>query len=119
MHLRPPGGYHLYAAARGIHDGRAASPGAGSLYQSAPTPQRAPSRTGSISSEPADVAAHNVRLAKENKFWYKPSISREEAIAVLKNGAPGAFIVRDSNRDGGHSESFSICARTKQCLLAT
>ena len=103
MHLRPPGGggggYHLYA--RGLHEGGGrASPGAGSLYQSAPTPQRASSRAGSVSSEPADVAAHHVKMAKENyKFWYKPNISREEAIAVLKSGAPGAFIVRDSNRD--------------------
>lgn len=98
MHLRPPGGYHLYA--RGLHEGGRASPGAGSLYQSAPTPQRASSRAGSVSSEPADVAAHHVRMAKENyKFWYKPNISREETIAVLKMGAPGAFIVRDSNRD--------------------
>ena len=96
MHLRP---HHLYA--RGLHDGGGgrASPGAGSLYQSAPTPQRASSRAGSVSSEPADVAAIHVKMAKENyKFWYKPNISREEAIAILKSGAPGAFIVRDSNR---------------------
>ena len=109
MHLRPPapGGYHLYA--RGLHEGGRASPGAGSLYQSAPTPQRSSSRAGSVSSEPADVAAHHVKMAKENyKFWYKPNISREEAIAVLRSGAPGAFIVRDSNRDVVTSLGISI-----------
>ncbi|XP_065609068.1 tensin-3 isoform X2 [Cyrtonyx montezumae] len=32
-----------------------------------------------------------------SKFWYKPDISREQAIAVLKNKEPGSFVVRDSH----------------------
>ncbi|NXV24058.1 TENS3 protein, partial [Cepphus grylle] len=32
-----------------------------------------------------------------SKFWYKPDISREQAIAVLKDKEPGSFIVRDSH----------------------
>ncbi|XP_062986654.1 tensin-3 isoform X2 [Elgaria multicarinata webbii] len=32
-----------------------------------------------------------------SKFWYKPEISREQAIAVLKDKEPGSFIVRDSH----------------------
>ncbi|NXE64804.1 TENS3 protein, partial [Calcarius ornatus] len=32
-----------------------------------------------------------------SKFWYKPDISREQAIAVLKEKDPGSFIVRDSH----------------------
>ncbi|XP_030626611.1 tensin 3-2 [Chanos chanos] len=32
-----------------------------------------------------------------SKFWYKPDISREQAIAVLKDKKPGSFIVRDSH----------------------
>ncbi|KAM4738567.1 tensin-3-like [Anableps anableps] len=32
-----------------------------------------------------------------SKFWYKPDISRDQAIAVLKNREPGSFIVRDSH----------------------
>uniref|UniRef100_A0A670YQJ1 Tensin 3 n=1 Tax=Pseudonaja textilis TaxID=8673 RepID=A0A670YQJ1_PSETE len=32
-----------------------------------------------------------------SKFWYKPEISREQAIAVLKNKEAGSFIVRDSH----------------------
>ncbi|KAM9358500.1 tensin-3-like [Symphorus nematophorus] len=32
-----------------------------------------------------------------SKFWYKPDISRDQAIAVLKDKEPGSFIVRDSH----------------------
>nr|XP_061791185.1 tensin-3-like [Nerophis lumbriciformis] len=32
-----------------------------------------------------------------SKFWYKPDISRDQAIAVLKDREPGSFIVRDSH----------------------
>uniref|UniRef100_A0A182T9F4 SH2 domain-containing protein n=2 Tax=Neocellia TaxID=44535 RepID=A0A182T9F4_9DIPT len=38
-----------------------------------------------------------VKFARDSsKYWYKPNISREEAIALLRNAAPGTFIVRDS-----------------------
>ncbi|XP_078702239.1 tensin-3-like isoform X40 [Branchiostoma floridae x Branchiostoma belcheri] len=32
-----------------------------------------------------------------SSYWYKPNISRDEAIAMLKDKAPGTFIVRDSH----------------------
>ncbi|XP_069072250.1 tensin-3 isoform X1 [Pleurodeles waltl] len=32
-----------------------------------------------------------------SKFWYKPDISREQAITVLKDKDPGSFVVRDSH----------------------
>ncbi|XP_067447559.1 tensin-2 isoform X3 [Thunnus thynnus] len=32
-----------------------------------------------------------------SKFWYKPGISREQAIAALKEREPGTFLIRDSN----------------------
>ncbi|XP_070410427.1 si:ch211-191a24.3 isoform X2 [Nothobranchius furzeri] len=32
-----------------------------------------------------------------SKFWYKPDISRDQAIAVLKDKEPGSFVVRDSH----------------------
>ncbi|XP_041848509.1 tensin-3-like isoform X3 [Melanotaenia boesemani] len=32
-----------------------------------------------------------------SKFWYKPDISRDKAISVLKDKEPGCFIVRDSH----------------------
>ncbi|KAK3516578.1 hypothetical protein QTP70_021967 [Hemibagrus guttatus] len=42
--------------------------------------------------------AVNVKFVQDtSKFWYKPDISREQAIALLKDKEPGAFIVRDSH----------------------
>ncbi|KAI4823840.1 hypothetical protein KUCAC02_012395 [Chaenocephalus aceratus] len=32
-----------------------------------------------------------------SKFWYKAGISREQAIAALKEREPGTFLIRDSN----------------------
>uniref|UniRef100_A0A3B1KC28 Tensin 2 n=1 Tax=Astyanax mexicanus TaxID=7994 RepID=A0A3B1KC28_ASTMX len=32
-----------------------------------------------------------------SRFWYKPGISREQAIVALKEKEPGAFLIRDSN----------------------
>ncbi|XP_041945809.1 tensin-2-like isoform X3 [Alosa sapidissima] len=32
-----------------------------------------------------------------SKFWYKPGISRDQAIAVLRDKEPGSFLIRDSN----------------------
>ncbi|XP_060776187.1 tensin-2 isoform X3 [Neoarius graeffei] len=32
-----------------------------------------------------------------SKFWYKPGISRDQAIAVLKDKEPGYFLIRDSS----------------------
>jgi tensin len=56
------------------------------------------SRRASVSSEPADVSPQSVKLVKDShKFWYKPSISREEAIAMLRQRPAGTFVVRDSN----------------------
>lgn len=41
---------------------------------------------------------HTPRFVRDtSKFWYKPHISREEAINFLKDKEPGTFIVRDSN----------------------
>uniref|UniRef100_A0A673LZT4 Tensin-1-like n=1 Tax=Sinocyclocheilus rhinocerous TaxID=307959 RepID=A0A673LZT4_9TELE len=32
-----------------------------------------------------------------SKFWYKPDISRDQAISMLKDQEPGAFVIRDSH----------------------
>lgn len=40
----------------------------------------------------------NVKFVQDTtKFWYKPDISREQAIAILKDKEPGSFIIRDSH----------------------
>ncbi|XP_053668786.1 uncharacterized protein LOC128719189 [Anopheles marshallii] len=55
------------------------------------------STTSNSNSEPQEVAPQFVKFARDSsKYWYKPNISREEAIALLRNAPPGTFIVRDS-----------------------
>ncbi|XP_061648457.1 tensin-1 isoform X23 [Phyllopteryx taeniolatus] len=40
----------------------------------------------------------NVKFVQDtSKFWYKPDISREQAINVLREREPGAFVIRDSH----------------------
>ncbi|XP_043467306.1 tensin-3 isoform X4 [Leptopilina heterotoma] len=58
------------------------------------------SRRSSIHSntEPQEVADVNVKFVRDtSKIWYKPNISREQAISMLKDATPGTFVVRDSN----------------------
>ena len=76
---------------------RAPSP-AGSVYQADTLSHVTTSRRGSVSSEPTEVAPGHVKLVKDkNRFWYMPTITREEAITILRTQLPGTFIVRDSN----------------------
>ncbi len=43
-------------------------------------------------------SANNLRLVKDSyRLWYRPDITREEAIAALRHAHPGTFVVRDSN----------------------
>ncbi|XP_029941597.1 tensin-1-like [Salarias fasciatus] len=40
----------------------------------------------------------NVKFVQDtSRFWYKPDISREQAINLLKDREPGTFIIRDSH----------------------
>uniref|UniRef100_A0AAX7V9X2 Tensin 1 n=1 Tax=Astatotilapia calliptera TaxID=8154 RepID=A0AAX7V9X2_ASTCA len=40
----------------------------------------------------------NVKFVQDtSKYWYKPDISREQAISLLKDREPGAFVIRDSH----------------------
>ncbi|XP_062862640.1 tensin-1 isoform X4 [Trichomycterus rosablanca] len=40
----------------------------------------------------------NVKFVQDtSRFWYKPDISRDQAINILKEREPGAFIIRDSH----------------------
>ncbi|XP_055913636.1 tensin-1 isoform X3 [Eupeodes corollae] len=55
------------------------------------------SNASNANSEPQEVAPHLVKFVRDSsKFWYKPNLSREEAIDLLRNATPGTFIVRDS-----------------------
>ena len=84
----------------GRHGSRSVSPGATSLY-SQHHHVLPGGRRGSVSSsggDPAEVPAASVRLVKDSyRLWYKPDITREEAIAALRHRPPGSFVVRDSN----------------------
>ncbi|NXI45017.1 TENS3 protein, partial [Galbula dea] len=77
------------------------SPHSGSTI-SIPFPNVLPdfSKTLSTSPVPENTADKHVTVKfvqDTSKFWYKPDISREQAIAVLKDKEPGSFIVRDSH----------------------
>ncbi|XP_049821807.1 tensin-1 isoform X5 [Aethina tumida] len=67
---------------------------------------------GSNNEAPHEVAAAHVEFVRDtSKFWYKASISREEAINMLRNQAPGTFVVRDSNSFPG---AFGLALRVAQ-----
>ncbi|XP_052719179.1 tensin-3-like isoform X3 [Crassostrea angulata] len=68
--------------------------------QSSPSVYFGLSRRGSLSSvaDSVDATHATPKFVKDtSKYWYKPNISREEAIQLLKDKAPGTFVVRDSN----------------------
>ncbi|XP_061389130.1 tensin-1-like [Musca vetustissima] len=44
-----------------------------------------------------DVAPHLVKFARDSsEFWYKPHMTREEAVSLLRHAEPGTFIIRNS-----------------------
>uniref|UniRef100_A0AAY4B9V1 Tensin-1-like n=1 Tax=Denticeps clupeoides TaxID=299321 RepID=A0AAY4B9V1_9TELE len=50
-----------------------------------------------MSDGPPDIHL-NVKFVQDtSRFWYKPDISREQAICLLKDREPGAFVIRDSH----------------------
>nr|XP_008517148.1 PREDICTED: tensin-4 [Equus przewalskii]XP_008517149.1 PREDICTED: tensin-4 [Equus przewalskii] len=46
-----------------------------------------------------------------SKYWFKPSITREQAIELLRKEEPGAFIVRDSSSYRG---SFGLALKVQE-----
>ncbi|XP_077581339.1 tensin-3 [Stigmatopora nigra] len=55
-------------------------------------------RTGSPLPDVLVTKQVTVKFVQDtSKFWYKPDISRDQAISVLKDKEPGCFIVRDSH----------------------
>ncbi|XP_048195349.1 tensin-3 isoform X3 [Perognathus longimembris pacificus] len=79
------------------------SPHSGSTI-SIPFPNVLPdfSKSSEVASAlPVDSPSDKLVMVKfvqdTSKFWYKADISREQAIAMLKDKEPGSFIVRDSH----------------------
>ncbi|XP_056278553.1 tensin-2 isoform X2 [Pseudoliparis swirei] len=69
------------------------SPTVGEIAPPAGENGAAPSATESENANRVSVKF----VQDSSRFWYKPGISREQAIAVLKEREPGAFLIRDSN----------------------
>nr|XP_015210326.1 PREDICTED: tensin-3 [Lepisosteus oculatus]XP_015210327.1 PREDICTED: tensin-3 [Lepisosteus oculatus]XP_015210328.1 PREDICTED: tensin-3 [Lepisosteus oculatus] len=77
------------------------SPHSGSTI-SIPFPSVLPDFSQVLSTSPIPDAIPNKQVTVKfvqdtSKFWYKPDISRDQAIAILKDKEPGSFIVRDSH----------------------
>ncbi|XP_076038846.1 tensin-3-like isoform X2 [Oratosquilla oratoria] len=66
----------------------------------APSLYHSQSRRSSLTSltDTMEVISSHPKFVKDiSKFWYKPSITRDEAISTLRDKPPGTFVVRDSN----------------------
>ncbi|XP_017780364.1 PREDICTED: tensin, partial [Nicrophorus vespilloides] len=68
---------------------------------SSPTVYQGNSRRSSVNSNnepPQEVSPAHVQFVSDSsRFWYKPAISREDAINMLRNQPAGTFVVRNSN----------------------
>ncbi|KAM6962581.1 tensin 3-2 [Aplochiton taeniatus] len=67
-------------------------------FSMSPEPHRGLCATPSPGADSCGGKHDTVKFVQDtSKFWYKPDISRDQAIAVLKDREPGFFIVRDSH----------------------
>ncbi|KAM6039236.1 tensin-2-like [Chlamydotis macqueenii] len=58
---------------------------------------------------PRDGAAPEAAFAQDtSRFWYKPGLSRDRAVALLKEEPPGSFLVRESRSCPG---AFGLALR--------
>ncbi|XP_058152638.1 tensin-3 isoform X2 [Dasypus novemcinctus] len=58
---------------------------------------KASERASPLPDNPGDKHVTVKFVQDTSKFWYKPDISREQAIAMLKDKEPGSYIIRDSH----------------------
>ncbi|XP_069826286.1 tensin-2 isoform X2 [Dendropsophus ebraccatus] len=59
--------------------------------------QQADKSPSSIKDVQLDIPPATNFVQDSSRFWYKPNISREQAIALLRGAEPGSFLIRDSN----------------------
>lgn len=59
--------------------------------------RRGSAQVGTSTREEGENRVNAKFVQDSSKFWYKPGISRDQAIAVLKDKEPGSFLIRDSN----------------------
>ncbi|XP_060075755.1 uncharacterized protein LOC132555421 [Ylistrum balloti] len=111
----PPSPSSLNTLRQQLSVGGTMSPTSHSMTgQSSPSLYFGTSRRGSISSLAESEPAHitTPRFVKDmSKYWYKPQITREDAIMLLKDKQPGAFVVRDSNSYPG---AFGLALKVAQ-----
>ncbi|XP_032801066.1 tensin-3-like isoform X1 [Petromyzon marinus] len=76
------------------------SPGGSSTHSAAAFPHSLPDRSpphGSPVSQDGTLESPVNFVQDTSKYWYKPDISRDQAITMLKGRDPGAFVIRDSS----------------------
>ncbi|XP_051865704.1 tensin-2-like isoform X4 [Pristis pectinata] len=93
------------SASHGPANGRPFSP----THRGAQTPSEGTTHHVTFSPTTLDFPMHSLTdghqeshisakfVQDTSKFWYKPNISRDQAIALLKDREPGSFLIRDSN----------------------
>ncbi|XP_032939019.1 tensin-2 [Catharus ustulatus] len=75
------------------------------------SPQRSPAGAQgppSAGPGPAGTPPGGTFVQDTTKFWYKPGLSREEAVSLLKAAPPGSFLVRSSSSFPG---AFGLALR--------
>lgn len=56
-----------------------------------------------------EVEPHLVRFAKNSsELWYKPNMSRDEAVELLRSAVPGTFLIRNSTT---YRDAFGLVLR--------
>ncbi|XP_025068058.1 tensin-2 [Alligator sinensis] len=94
------------------------------LWERSPLPSRSPGAPAHVSFAPdattpdpqAEGPGHIQFVQDTSKFWYKPSLSRDQAIALLKDKEPGAFLIRDSNSfQGAYGLALKVATPPPNC----
>ncbi|XP_013374815.1 PREDICTED: tensin-4 isoform X2 [Chinchilla lanigera] len=75
--------------------------------------QTLPDTASAVAPEgPARDAQPTMKFVMDtSKYWFKPSITREQAIELLKKEEPGAFVIRDSSSYRG---SFGLALKVQE-----